>query len=127
MFDRLEIFLRKKRHDREKITTYILDDNHYIIVEPKWSNINTYYCICRYYINTVWGESYGGIGVCHTKKELKKYIKDNKLRVPSEDEMKMLMSLKEYRVRIYLDFAELEDTTLTEEEEEFLNKEILLL
>lgn len=117
------IWLRKKRH-KEELIPYILDENHYIIIEPKWSNSYTYYCIKRYYIDTVWGEGQGGIAILHNKKELKKYIKDNNLRKPTEDEMKSLMSLKDFRVRMDIDFAELEDIALTKEEEEYLNKKL---
>jgi len=119
------IKLRKFLHDRKKITPYILDENHYIIIEPKWSNIRTLYTVSRYYIDTVWGEPEGGIVLLKTKKQLKKYIKEHNLRKPSEEELKHLMSIKDFRVRMYIDFAELEETTLSEEE--YLNKVKLLM
>jgi hypothetical protein len=37
------------------------------------------------------------------------------------------MSIKDFRVRMYIDFAELEETTLSQEEEEYLNKITLLV
>jgi len=106
---------------KHTIDTYILDDNHYVIIESDWSNFNTYYHIFRYYYETVWCESQGNILNLYSKKELKDYIAKYKLRTPTDEEMKKLLQDKKYRVRVDIEPGELEDTTLTPEEEKYLH------
>ena len=120
MLWRIKLFFKKMNH-KDTIDTYILDDNHYVIIISAWSNFDTYYNVCRYYYETVWGESQGGVALLHNKRELKDYITKHKLRTPTNEEMNRLLGDKKYRVRVNLEPGELEDTTLTAEEEKYLH------